>query len=162
MEQNSTKIYNGRSYTFDVGIDENGKAPVRIDYGHVSERQQPQRTIARRVIIELDDDGIPVEVTTKLEHQEFFNDGSIAKGTCYTEDYRMADEELPVFQGRFGLGLRISIYNMFARGGKPGQTIGLGQNQHPPFDFETGAFKPEEVTIPGTFDYPHDKGHATV
>lgn len=150
-----TKTYEGKQYTFHTGLDEQGNAPIRIDYGHVSEdKKQPQRAIGRRVLIELDDDGIPVEVYTTLEHQQFFNDGSLARGVCVPEPFRMADEELPEFQAMFGRAFQQHIYNIFARGGKHKGSIGLGQNANPPF--VDGAFVPDEVSAPGTFTYPHD------
>lgn len=151
------KKYNGKTYTFDMGTYENNRKPVRIGYDHPSAKGQPQQTIARRVVIDLDDDGNPLEIVTTLENQQFDNVGDIIRSYCLKEDYRMADEELPQFATMVGDIIRAAIYSMFVRGGKPGQRIGLGHNHNRIFDPATGAFIPEEVTAEPTYDYPHDK-----
>ena len=151
-----TKIYEGKEYTFYPGMDENGKAPVRIDLGFPSEKGQQQRIVAKQVIIDFDDNGDPIEIKTKIVNQEFYNAGGIIAGSQKPDDLRMSDEEMPQFTQRFGVPIQLSIYNLIMRGGTNPNGVAKGYNQHPVFDFETGAFIPDEVTEAPTYDYPHE------
>ena len=151
-----TKIYEGKEYTFYPGIDENGKAPVRIDLGFPSEKGQSQRVVAKQVLIEFDDEGIPINIYSKVTNQQFFNEGGIIDSAKKSEDLRMADEEMPQFTQKFGVGIQLSMYNLIMRAGNSANSVAFGYNQHPVFDFETGAFIPDEVTAAPTYDYPHE------
>ena len=157
MEQQTvTKTYEGKEYTFYPGMDANGKAPVRIDLGFPSDKGQRQRVVAKQVLIDFDDDGVPINIYSKVTNQQFFNEGGIIDSAKKSEDLRMADEEMPQFTVRFGIGIQLSMYNLIMRAGNSSNSVAFGYNNHPVFDFLTGQFIPDEVTSAPTYDYPHD------